>query len=33
MVIKTTGDGILATFDGGAQAVRCVVELRDAAGV
>jgi class 3 adenylate cyclase len=31
-VIKTTGDGILATFDGAARAVRCAVALRDAAG-
>jgi class 3 adenylate cyclase len=31
-VIKTTGDGILATFDGAARAVRCAVALRDTAG-
>lgn len=30
-VIKNTGDGILATFDGAARAVRCAVALRDAA--
>lgn len=29
--IKTTGDGILAMFDGAARAVRCSVALRDAA--
>ena len=29
--IKTTGDGILAMFDGAARAVRCAVALRDAA--
>lgn len=29
--VKTTGDGILATFDGAARAVRCAVALRDAA--
>jgi class 3 adenylate cyclase len=30
-VIKSTGDGILATFDGPARAVRCAAELLDAA--
>jgi class 3 adenylate cyclase len=30
-VIKTTGDGILATFDGPARAVRAGISLRDAA--
>jgi class 3 adenylate cyclase len=30
-VIKTTGDGILATFDGPARAVRCAAELLGAA--
>jgi class 3 adenylate cyclase len=30
--IKMTGDGVLATFDGPARAVRCAVALRDAAG-
>jgi class 3 adenylate cyclase len=30
-VVKTTGDGILATFDGPARAVRCAAALRDAA--
>lgn len=29
--VKSTGDGILATFDGAARAVRCAVALRDAA--
>ena len=29
--VKTTGDGILATFDGAARAVRCAVAMRDAA--
>ena len=28
-VIKTTGDGILATFDGPARAIRCAAELRN----
>ena len=28
--IKTVGDGILATFDGPARAVRCAVAIRDA---
>lgn len=27
--IKTTGDGVLATFDGPARAVRCAIEVRD----
>jgi class 3 adenylate cyclase len=30
-VIKTTGDGVLATFDGPARAIRCACALRDAA--
>ena len=30
-VIKQLGDGILATFDGPARAVRCAAALRDAA--
>jgi class 3 adenylate cyclase len=30
-LIKTTGDGILATFDGPARAVRCAFAVRDAA--
>jgi class 3 adenylate cyclase len=29
--VKTTGDGILASFDGAARAVRCAIALRDAA--
>ena len=29
-VIKTTGDGVLATFDGPARAVRCAAAIRDA---
>jgi class 3 adenylate cyclase len=29
-VVKTTGDGALATFDGPARAIRCAVALRDA---
>jgi class 3 adenylate cyclase len=29
-VVKTTGDGALATFDGPARAIRCALELRDA---
>jgi class 3 adenylate cyclase len=29
--VKMTGDGVLATFDGAARAVRCARELRDAA--
>jgi class 3 adenylate cyclase len=28
--VKTTGDGVLATFDGPARAVRCAVAIRDA---
>lgn len=28
--MKTTGDGILAIFDGAARAVRCAIALRDA---
>lgn len=30
-VVKTTGDGVLATFDGPARAIRCACALRDAA--
>jgi class 3 adenylate cyclase len=30
--IKTVGDGILATFDGPARAVRCAVAIRDGVG-
>jgi class 3 adenylate cyclase len=30
-VVKTTGDGALATFDGPARAIRCACSLRDAA--
>lgn len=29
--VKMTGDGVLATFDGAARAVRCAAALRDAA--
>jgi class 3 adenylate cyclase len=28
-LVKTTGDGILATFDGSARGIRCAAELRD----
>lgn len=28
-IIKTTGDGLLATFDGPARAIRCASVLRD----
>jgi class 3 adenylate cyclase len=28
-LIKTTGDGILATFDGPGRAIRCVAALRE----
>jgi class 3 adenylate cyclase len=31
-IVKSTGDGILATFDGAARAVRCAVALRRDAG-
>jgi class 3 adenylate cyclase len=31
-LVKATGDGLMATFDGPARAVRCAVELRDALG-
>jgi class 3 adenylate cyclase len=31
-VIKMTGDGVLATFDGPARAIRCACALRDAVG-
>jgi class 3 adenylate cyclase len=30
-VVKTTGDGIMATFDGPARAIRCGVAIRDSA--
>jgi class 3 adenylate cyclase len=30
--VKTTGDGVLATFDGPARAVRCAVAIRDDVG-
>ena len=30
-IVKSTGDGILATFDGPARAVRCAAELLDTA--
>jgi class 3 adenylate cyclase len=30
-LIKSTGDGLLATFDGAARALRCALALRDAA--
>ncbi len=30
-IIKTTGDGMLATFDGPARAIRCALEICDAA--
>jgi class 3 adenylate cyclase len=29
-VVKTTGDGVLATFDGPGRAIRCAIALRDA---
>jgi class 3 adenylate cyclase/alpha-beta hydrolase superfamily lysophospholipase len=29
-LIKTTGDGVLATFDGAGRAIRCAIALRDA---
>jgi len=29
-IVKTTGDGILATFDGPGRAIRCAIALRDA---
>jgi class 3 adenylate cyclase len=29
-IVKTTGDGILATFDGPGRAIRCALALRDA---
>ena len=29
-LVKTTGDGVLATFDGPARAVRCACAIRDA---
>ena len=29
-LIKTTGDGILATFDGPGRAIHCAIALRDA---
>lgn len=31
-VVKFTGDGVLATFDGPARAVRCAAGIRDAVG-
>jgi class 3 adenylate cyclase len=31
-LVKTTGDGILATFDGPGRAIRCAVALRDELG-
>ena len=31
-LIKTTGDGILATFDGPGRAIRCAAALRDELG-
>jgi pimeloyl-ACP methyl ester carboxylesterase len=31
-LVKTTGDGLLATFDGPARAVRCAAAIRDALG-
>jgi class 3 adenylate cyclase len=31
-LVKTTGDGVLATFDGPARAVMCACAIRDAAG-
>lgn len=30
--VKMTGDGVLATFDGAARAVRCAMALRESAG-
>ena len=30
VLVKTTGDGVLATFDGPARAVRCACDIRDA---
>ena len=30
-VVRTTGDGVLATFDGPARAIRCATELNTAA--
>ena len=30
--VKTTGDGLLATFEGPAQALRCAAAIRDLAG-
>ena len=30
IVVKSTGDGVLATFDGPARAVECAAEIRDA---
>jgi pimeloyl-ACP methyl ester carboxylesterase len=32
VLIKTTGDGVLATFDGPGRAVRCAIAIRDAVG-
>ena len=31
-LVKSTGDGVLATFDGPARAVRCALAIRDSAG-
>jgi class 3 adenylate cyclase/pimeloyl-ACP methyl ester carboxylesterase len=31
-VIRTTGDGVLATFDGPARAIRCATEIKEATG-
>jgi class 3 adenylate cyclase len=31
-LIKTTGDGMLATFDGPGRAIRCAAALRDELG-
>jgi class 3 adenylate cyclase len=31
-LVKTTGDGILATFDGPGRAIRCAAALRDELG-
>jgi class 3 adenylate cyclase len=30
-VVKSTGDGVLATFDGAARAIRCAIAIRSAA--
>ncbi|HET6810675.1 MAG TPA: adenylate/guanylate cyclase domain-containing protein [Acidimicrobiales bacterium] len=31
-LVKTTGDGVLATFDGPARAIRCATAMRDGSG-